>query len=135
MPYRRSTRLIASLPYWGYVLVGAIAFASPGHAVEERVRAGAYVWAGMFLLGGAVSGVAALLRRWVTERWGAGLIIAANAVYAVSLAARWALSADHNLTALLLAVIFLILIAELFVRQRELTILARGSAHRTKGRP
>ncbi|MBO0826197.1 MAG: hypothetical protein J2P24_00305 [Streptosporangiales bacterium] len=132
-PRRRTgklQRVLVSLPYIGYILVGVVVFLSPAQSVEDRLRWGAYAWASLFVVGGAVGAYGAWARRWVTERWGSGLVIVSNAVYTVSLVATFAL--QGNVTALVLALLFLILIAELAARQHELTQLAQGSAARER---
>lgn len=111
-----------------HFVFGLVVATAPTETVVRQVQWGAYVWAGLFVVGGAVGAYGALRRRWVMERWAIWPESVAWAVYIGSLVFRWATGGGMAVLAVALALTIIVL--SLVVRYGELTAIARASARR-----
>lgn len=128
MPERLVTRVAATMRHVTHVIFGIVVIIAPTETVVEQVRWGAYIWAAMFIVGGAVGAFGAARRKWVTERWALVPEMVGWLVYIAALVVRWAVDGGFALLAVALA--FAIILQSLIVRAGELTEVAEASARR-----
>lgn len=128
MPERFVTRVAATMRHVTHVIFGIIVIVAPTETVVEQVRWGAYIWAALFIVGGAVGAYGAARRKWITERWALVPEMVGWLVYIAALVFRWV--ADGGIAVLAVAIAFGIIVQSLIVRAGELTEVAEASARR-----
>lgn len=128
MPELLISRVASVARHIFHLIFGIVVVSAPTETVVEQVQWGAYVWAAMFIIGGAVGAYGAARRRWITERWALWPLMVAWLVYIGSLAFRFATGGGTAVLAV--AVGFAIVVLSLIVRYGELTDIAEASARR-----
>lgn len=122
------SRIAAVARHVLHLVFGIVVATAPTETVVKQVQWGAYVWAALFIIGGAVGTYGAARRRWVTERWAIWPESVAWVVYIGSLIFRWATGGGTAVLAVSMSMMIIVL--SLIVRHGELTAIARASANR-----